>query len=72
MQITGIRRDIKELKEAIEKKPKDNSFIKSLTDEELLCAINQELHKLGFKQTFNSLDDIPDDLLQKIENGEWE
>jgi hypothetical protein len=72
MQITGIRKDIKELKEAFEKRQKDNSFIKGLTDEDLLCAINQELLKMGFKQTFSSLDHIPDNLLQKIENGELE
>lgn len=72
MQIERVRRDIKELKTELEKRPKDNGYVESLTDEELLCEINQELHKIGFKHTFGSLDDIPDNLLQKIENGEWE
>lgn len=43
-----------------------------MTDEELLNAINQELSKIGLKISFNSLDDIPKDLLEKIEKGEIE
>ncbi len=55
----------KSYKDAIEKIPTDNNYVESLTDEKLLCALKQEPPKMGFKQTFFSLDVIPNDLLQK-------
>jgi hypothetical protein len=51
MQISGMRKDIQELKKAalIEKKQAEDDWVKNLTDEELQEEINQDLAKLGFK-----------------------
>jgi hypothetical protein len=51
MSLTGIRKDILELKRAaaLENKQSEDYCIKNMTDEELQEEINRELEKLGFK-----------------------
>lgn len=51
MSLTGIRKDILELKRiaALEKKRLEDNWIKNLTDEELQEELDKELANLGFK-----------------------
>lgn len=51
MQITGIRKDILELKRiaAFESKQLEDSRIKNMTDEELQQAIEEDIRSMGFE-----------------------
>jgi hypothetical protein len=67
MQITGIKKDIIELKRlaSLEKKQSKDDKIKNLTDAELQEEINQELAKMGFESEEEFLDAAKNFILEK-------
>jgi hypothetical protein len=71
MQITGIRKDIQELKRvvAFENKQSEDDRIKNMTDEELQQSIKDDLRRIGFESEAHYLDCAKQFILEKDEQA---
>lgn len=67
MALTGLRKDIQELKHAaaLEKKRSEDSRIENMTDEELRSAIEDDIRSMGFESEAHYLDCAKKFILKK-------
>ena len=71
MQITGIRKDIRELKRVadLENKQSEDNRIKNMTDEELQQTIDDDLRSMGFESAVNFYECAKKFILEKDEQA---
>jgi len=71
MQITGIRKDIRELKRVadLENKQSEDNRIENMTDEELQQVIDDGLRSMGFESEVNFYECAKKFILEKDEQA---